>query len=394
MQHALSVSCPVAGNQWIVRKCPRDGRALHLAIRALGINSSTVDPLSWLGDRVIAATVTCDLHLRSLTMGRKCTQMHRQRRQASTRQALARLLHAVMHVRRVAWECRDLPFFNALFTILNRFVAISSTRRRPPRFDPTSLMDFTLLVPLSTRRSPPIFSPTLFSCTYTDVGGARRSIHKSYDEFLEIHAMLVHVGQQATEYAELGHLHWLVRGMPQLPLAMPSNAADLMQRLTTFIGHVRWICHRHTAASVSNPTLALAMSDVAHLLDAFLAAPLPRPSSPPPRPPTLSAEDATKDIDCAICWGDFASDGSVRTLVCGHRFHGACMDTWLQQRPICPLCCRSIPSTGAPCGGRKIVFVPMAQRQREFGESCVFICIATVGAFLVAAMLDGVVACL
>ena len=48
--------------------------------------------------------------------------------------------------------------------------------------------------------------------------------------------------------------------------------------------------------------------------------------------------------DCAICL-DFFKDGdlvcSSNNTCCGHKFHRACMEDWLQKHEECPCCRRS-----------------------------------------------------
>lgn len=41
---------------------------------------------------------------------------------------------------------------------------------------------------------------------------------------------------------------------------------------------------------------------------------------------------------CSVCLCDFEVGDSLRTLQCSHRFHMACVDTWLGQSGQCPVC--------------------------------------------------------
>eukprot|EP00927_Polykrikos_kofoidii_P053311 TRINITY_DN4765_c0_g1_i1.p1 TRINITY_DN4765_c0_g1~~TRINITY_DN4765_c0_g1_i1.p1 ORF type:complete len:217 (-),score=23.03 TRINITY_DN4765_c0_g1_i1:66-716(-) len=52
---------------------------------------------------------------------------------------------------------------------------------------------------------------------------------------------------------------------------------------------------------------------------------------------------------CAICIEDFAAGETQRTLPCFHRFHVACIDEWLQQSELCPICKLGIDAE--PCVG-------------------------------------------
>lgn len=58
------------------------------------------------------------------------------------------------------------------------------------------------------------------------------------------------------------------------------------------------------------------------------------------------AADTTDDastLECTICLGTVQSGEHMRCLlVCGHTFHGKCIDVWLNRRADCPLCRRPI----------------------------------------------------
>jgi len=41
---------------------------------------------------------------------------------------------------------------------------------------------------------------------------------------------------------------------------------------------------------------------------------------------------------CAVCLCDFEGGDLRRRLPCGHKFHKACIDTWLRRNRVCPLC--------------------------------------------------------
>ncbi len=45
---------------------------------------------------------------------------------------------------------------------------------------------------------------------------------------------------------------------------------------------------------------------------------------------------------CAICQDDVVC--ATRIRACGHSFHGACIDQWLQLNPRCPVCRHDIRS--------------------------------------------------
>jgi hypothetical protein len=41
---------------------------------------------------------------------------------------------------------------------------------------------------------------------------------------------------------------------------------------------------------------------------------------------------------CSICLEAFQEHDTVRTIPCFHTFHKNCIDPWLSQRPLCPVC--------------------------------------------------------
>lgn len=74
-----------------------------------------------------------------------------------------------------------------------------------------------------------------------------------------------------------------------------------------------------------------------------------RKSAPSPAPPPASDEEQPllsreQDDDdeevCAICLDEFHAGDSVRMLGCGHGYHPDCIDPWLKQRAVCPVCKR------------------------------------------------------
>jgi len=52
----------------------------------------------------------------------------------------------------------------------------------------------------------------------------------------------------------------------------------------------------------------------------------------------FTLEEGTLQACCAICMEDFEENETLKKLVCEHRFHGTCIDTWILQQPVCPLC--------------------------------------------------------
>ncbi len=41
---------------------------------------------------------------------------------------------------------------------------------------------------------------------------------------------------------------------------------------------------------------------------------------------------------CSICLAPYELGESVRTIPCLHRFHSKCIDSWLKQKSLCPVC--------------------------------------------------------
>lgn len=51
---------------------------------------------------------------------------------------------------------------------------------------------------------------------------------------------------------------------------------------------------------------------------------------------------ATTSDPCAICLESLDKATTATLLPCGHQFHSQCVDCWLQVKPKCPVCKRSI----------------------------------------------------
>jgi hypothetical protein len=58
----------------------------------------------------------------------------------------------------------------------------------------------------------------------------------------------------------------------------------------------------------------------------------------------LSGEVGT----CAVCLSEHRPGEQLRRLPCGHRFHVACCDQWLQRNKRCPFCVRAIDEAVSP----------------------------------------------
>ncbi|XP_068664110.1 receptor homology region, transmembrane domain- and RING domain-containing protein 2-like [Aristolochia californica] len=65
---------------------------------------------------------------------------------------------------------------------------------------------------------------------------------------------------------------------------------------------------------------------------------------------TSPAEDYCTSTTCAICLEDYSVGEKLRVLPCHHKFHAACVDSWLMSwRTFCPVCKRDArTSSGDP----------------------------------------------
>lgn len=50
------------------------------------------------------------------------------------------------------------------------------------------------------------------------------------------------------------------------------------------------------------------------------------------------AAERGEDMACPICLEQWGPGDAVRTLPCLHRIHKGCVDTWLKQNAVCPIC--------------------------------------------------------
>lgn len=49
---------------------------------------------------------------------------------------------------------------------------------------------------------------------------------------------------------------------------------------------------------------------------------------------------------CAVCCEQMRAGELVKCLPCAHRYHVSCIDQWLQQKAVCPICQCSIKQDG------------------------------------------------
>ncbi|XP_074592486.1 putative E3 ubiquitin-protein ligase XERICO [Curcuma longa] len=71
-----------------------------------------------------------------------------------------------------------------------------------------------------------------------------------------------------------------------------------------------------------------------------------------------AAAASERASDCRVCLARFEPDSMVNTLPCGHFFHRACLETWLDyQHATCPLCRTYVlPAEEAPVAGSNSSF--------------------------------------
>jgi len=65
--------------------------------------------------------------------------------------------------------------------------------------------------------------------------------------------------------------------------------------------------------------------------------------------PTVKiSEELSKDCpSCSICLMDWEDDEEVAKLPCTHLFHRPCVETWLKEHSVCPVCRYELPTANA-----------------------------------------------
>lgn len=51
---------------------------------------------------------------------------------------------------------------------------------------------------------------------------------------------------------------------------------------------------------------------------------------------------AMLEESCQVCMGPYEEEEMVLTLPCFHRYHSACIEQWLRERPTCPMCLKNV----------------------------------------------------
>lgn len=54
--------------------------------------------------------------------------------------------------------------------------------------------------------------------------------------------------------------------------------------------------------------------------------------------PAYALDEELRDTECSICFDSYKEKFFVREIKCGHIFHSACIEAWLNYMPHCPLC--------------------------------------------------------
>lgn len=54
--------------------------------------------------------------------------------------------------------------------------------------------------------------------------------------------------------------------------------------------------------------------------------------------PAYALDEEMRSTECSICFDDYNEKFMARTIRCGHIFHSACIESWLNTMPYCPLC--------------------------------------------------------
>ncbi|KAF0700427.1 Aste57867_9052 [Aphanomyces stellatus] len=371
--YSVPVTCPLTGAHWVVTKRYREFHALHTTLEE--IHTKAPASIQRLLQRPLEiAFPDKETFSRLLLLGGETFSM-RQRRQ----RAFLLLMDALMHVRAIAREHRSIVQGNLLFLALDEFVAQPSVARAR-MFDADNAEHF--------RVQPPSPHPLRDATDVTDVytlsvtsldASTSWTVEKRYAECWDFREALLDMAQQIKTQPSLMHLSWLVKNVAALPFPLRRWRSDTaavirdrqegLQRLVTAVMTLAWFCRHRSAVPAANAPLATAMGDVLAHIEAFL----------PPPPPRVSESD----IDCVICWDPFTDDyADVHTLACGHRFHRPCFTEWVAQRPICPVCCRTVAVDGIDGQAPPVVYRPPRHRRDLwlFWEAFVVVMVATVGA--------------
>ncbi|CAK4079087.1 unnamed protein product [Aphanomyces euteiches] len=353
--NAKTVTCPVTGETWVVRKTDVELCVFRENLSAFRATRALHPIVDWLLQCLVDIPFASDAD-------------------STPQDVFGRLLTFLLHVRMVVWESSDdltttdstLAMFS---TILNTFVA---NHKSIPIDDLTcSHLDHTpCLFPKNTKKNPPAASETTILYTFTrDLYRQRTwSIQKRYSEFQTFHTALIHAHHVIKDNSRLLYLSWMLELVLQLPfpkkLWFASDKASLIlerqvafEAIVSALLRLHWLCDRRHFAELHNPLLAACMKQVFDAVESFLQF----HRGPNDITNTVENSESSRhsasavdisdvldhDNECVICWEKLPDDddedtNATQTLICGHTFHRTCMDDWLNHRPICPICCRQV----------------------------------------------------
>merc|ERR1712190_278514 len=72
--------------------------------------------------------------------------------------------------------------------------------------------------------------------------------------------------------------------------------------------------------------------------------------------PTLADAVTAADFpieECSVCFEPMGGACPLRRLACGHGYHHACIQRWLQRNATCPLCKMVAPADECDCHDAK-----------------------------------------
>ncbi|KAJ6792912.1 putative RING zinc finger domain superfamily protein [Iris pallida] len=131
---------------------------------------------------------------------------------------------------------------------------------------------------------------------------------------------------------------------PPQPLSVDSDIVVVLAALLcalicvvglALVARCAWLRRAASAASALSvsppPAKGLKKKAIRSLPMTIYSAPSPSSSA--------GAAASSAAVDCPICLADFCEGDEMRALPqCGHRFHLACIDTWLAAHSSCPSC--------------------------------------------------------
>ncbi|CAG9766853.1 unnamed protein product [Ceutorhynchus assimilis] len=68
----------------------------------------------------------------------------------------------------------------------------------------------------------------------------------------------------------------------------------------------------------------------------------------------VTQEQVAQNMQCSVCWEQFALQEKVRQLPCLHIYHEACIRPWLELHGTCPICRQNLTGDGEGGGGQSV----------------------------------------